>query len=146
MPGISLFISQLADRCPAMQSIWMIGARANRDVTDSPGPFHWDLVAFADIASLCYLRKAQDLHRADVLLRVVTDGDRFEIAWGDSHTSGSLCRWGWRQATQTEAYYSEARWAPPAGTGHVERTRCKAARVWQSAPASASRTGLPNVR
>ena len=112
MRGISLFVSQLADRYPAIQSIWMIGDRADGDVLDSHGPFEWDLVAFADQPTLRRLRSATDLHRADVLLRVVTDGDRFEVPWGEQ-LSGSLYQWDWRQATETEAYYSEARWTLP---------------------------------
>jgi hypothetical protein len=125
-----------------MRSIWMIGDRADGDVLDSHGPFGWDLVAFADKQTLRCLRNATDLHRVDVLLRVVTDGDRFEIAWGTPHVSGSLFQWDWREATEKEAYYSEARWSEPAGTGNVERTRRKGACVWRSAPARASRYAL----
>lgn len=128
-----------------MRSIWMIGDRANGDVLDSPGPFDWDLVAFADMPTLHRLREATDLHRVDVLLRLVTDGDRFAIAWGKPHLSGSLLQWDWCQATEKEAYYSEARWKGPVGTGNVERTRRKAACVWQSAPAGAGRRALALV-
>jgi hypothetical protein len=142
--GISRFVNQLAYRCPAMRSIWRIGELADRDAMDSPRPFDWELVAFADLATLHYLRNAADLHRADVLLRLVTDGDRFEIAWGALERSGSLVSWGWRRATKVEAYYSEARWARPAEAGDVERRRRRAACVWHSAPVSASQPGLRN--
>jgi len=134
MRGISLFVGQLVDRCPSLQSIWTIGDRADGEVLDSHGPFDWDLVAFADEPTLHRLRKATDLHRPDVVLRVVTDGDRFEVAWGRRPVSGSLFQWDWRQATEKEAYYSEARWRAPAGTGSVERTRRRAACVWHCAP------------
>jgi hypothetical protein len=117
----------------------MIGNRANGEVLDSPGPLDWDLVAFADTPTLRHLRRATELHRVDVLLRVVTDGDRFEVAWGKLHVSGSLFQWDWCQATEEEAYYSEARWKGRLETGNVERTRRKAACVWQSTPVSASR-------
>lgn len=137
--GISLYAGQLVDRCPALRSIWMIGTRANGEVLDSPGPFDWDLVAFADMPTLRRLRKATELHRVDVLLRVVTDGDRFEVAWGRLHMSGSLFQWDWCQANGNEAYYSEARWKGRVDTGNVERTRRKAACVWQPTPVSASR-------
>jgi hypothetical protein len=137
--GISVFVGQLVDRFPAMRSIWMIGNRANGEALDSPGPFDWDLVAFADTPTLHRLRKATDLHRVDVLLRVVTDGDRFEVAWGKLRVSGSLFQWDWCQANGKEAYYSEARWKGRAETGNVERTRRKAACVWRSMPVSASR-------
>jgi hypothetical protein len=146
MRGISLFVGQLVDRYPAMRSIWMIGDRADGTVLDSRGPFDWDLVAFADNATLRSLRRATDLHRPDVLLRVVTDGDRFEVPWGRLHMSGSLFQWDWRQATENEAYYSEARWSEPEGTGNVERTRRRAACVWQSAPADINHHVSPLAR
>lgn len=132
MRGISLLVGQLTDRCPAMRSIWVTGSRADSDVLDAHGPFDWELVAFADVPSLRSLRRATDLHRADVLLRVVTDGDRFEVAWGRLHLSGSLSRWDWRQASEQEAYYSEARWRLAAETGNVERVRRRAACLWRS--------------
>jgi hypothetical protein len=142
MRGISLLVSQLTDRYPAMRSIWMIGSRADGDALDSQGPFDWDLVVFADAPTLRSLRKATDLHRADVLLRVVTDGDRFEVPWGKVHLSGSLFQWDWRQASEQEAYYSEARWTLPMEAGNVERTRRRAACVWRSEPDGASRHAL----
>jgi hypothetical protein len=134
-----LFVGQLTDRYPAVRSIWMIGDRADGDVLDSQGPFDWDLIAFADPPTLRHLRIATDLHRADVLLRVVTDGDRFEVPWGRLHESGSLFQWDWRQANEQEAYYSEARWTLPMKTGNVERTRRRASCIWRSALDDASR-------
>ncbi|HEV8644986.1 MAG TPA: hypothetical protein VGR01_05400 [Burkholderiales bacterium] len=123
-----------------MRSIWMIGIRANGEVLDPLGAFDWDLVA--DTPTLHRLRKATDLHRVDVLLRVVTDGDRFEVAWGKLQVSGSLFHGDWRQETGIEAYYSEARWKGRVEAGNVERTRRKAVCVWQSTPAGASRYAL----
>ena len=136
---ISLFVGQLVNRCPGIQSIWAIGNRADGEVADLAGPFGWDLVAFADGATLRYLRNAADLHRADVLLRVVTDGDRFEAAWGKLQVSGSLFQWDWCQANGDEAYYSEARWKEGAQAGNVERTRRKATCLWQAERAGAYR-------
>jgi hypothetical protein len=141
MRGISLLVDQLTDRYPAVRSIWVIGSRADGDELDSHGPFDWELVAFADAATLRSLRRATDLHRADVFLRVVTDGDRFEMAWGRPQMSGSLFQWDWREATEHQAYYSEARWRRPAGTGNVERVRRSAACLWRSEP-GASRFAL----
>ena len=130
--AILSFVGQLVDRYPAMRSIWVIGDRADGDAPESPGPFAWDLVVFADLSTLQQLRNATDLRRADVVLRIVTDGDRFEIAWDNPHMSGSLFRWDWCQVSDREAYYSEARWAGPLENGDVERTRREATRVWQS--------------
>ena len=124
--GIALLIGQLVERFPALRSIWLM---------HSPGASDWDLVAFADRPTLHRLREATDLHRADVLLRVVTDGDRFEVAWGTPHLCGSLFHWDWVQPTRDEAYYSEARWKEGMQTGNVERTRRRAACIWQLMPA-----------
>jgi hypothetical protein len=137
MHGMSLFLSQLADRYPAVRSIWAIGDRADGGVLDSESAFDWHLVAFADKPTLYGLRKATDLHRTDVVLRVVTDGDRFEVAWGRPDVSGSLFQWDWRQVTEKEAFYSEARWTVPVEAGNVERTRRRAVRVWQPARTAA---------
>lgn len=131
VPGISSLVDQLAGRCPGMRSIWLIGSRADGGVLEARGPFDWDLVAFADTSTLRALRKATDLHRADALLRVVTDGDRFQVAWGPLHLSGSLFEWDWREASERQAYYSEVRWTLPAGTGDVERVRRRATCLWR---------------
>lgn len=120
-----------------MRSIWLIGPRANGS-PDASKSADWDLVAFADVLTLQRLRKAADLHREDVHFRVVTDGDRFEVAWGKLQSFGSLIHWGWRQATETEAYYTEARWAGPVQNGDVERNRRKAIRLWQSTESKVS--------
>src|SRR4051812_6487567 len=117
MREISLFVHRLAERCPGMRSIWTIGNSAAGEMREAQSPSNWDLVAFADRPTLRSLRKAADLHRADVVLRVVLDGDRFEIAWGRLDMSGSLFQWDWHQAAEKEAFYSEARWTSPVGTG-----------------------------
>lgn len=96
----------------------------------APGSALLQLVAFADRPALIQLRNATDLHRGDALLRVVLDGDRFELAWGDLSMSGSLFQWDWCQASEHDAYYSEARWGDPMEAGNVNRTRRKAACVW----------------
>jgi hypothetical protein len=128
MPSL---VSQIADRYRAVRSIWMTGSRADGGAAELGSPFDWELVAFADEPVLRSLRQATDLHRADVLLRVVIDGDRFQVAWGPLHMSGSLFQWDWREASGQQAYYSEARWTVPAETGDVERVRRRAACLWR---------------
>src|ERR1700682_2636037 len=113
MREISAFLGRIIEACPAIRSIWLVGERADASVCEPAASIAWDLVVFADAFTLHRLRKSTDLHREDVHLRVVTDGDRFDSAWGGLQSSGSLMQWGWRQATPTEAYYSEAKWATP---------------------------------
>ena len=91
----------------------------------------WELLAFADPGTLERLRKSTDLHRADVDVLIVIDGDRFENAWGQRRLSGSLVRWSWRHVRPAEAYYNESRWADQ-NDGGVVRIRRKAILVWQS--------------
>ena len=132
--SIAAFLIRLVQRCPAVRSIWVIGGGGDA-AADAPT---WDLVAFADPLTLHRLRDATDLHRPDVLLRVVTDGDRFGVAWGKPHICGSLLGWGWAQASEHDAYYSEARWQGPVEARKVERTRRNARRLWPSAENYAS--------
>ena len=145
MQRMTLFLGQLVHRCPAIRSIWTIGHGTGGEILESAGPFGWDLVAFADKPTLQRLRGALDLHRADVRLRVVVDGDRFEVAWGGPHAPGSLLQWDWCQPTKTEAYYSEARWAGAPEAGNVERMRRRAVCVWQSAAAPSGRYAFASL-
>ena len=90
------------------------------------------LMAFADPMTLARLRKAQDLHRDDVHLRVVTDGDHFDTAWGKHPSCGSLMSIEWRETAGAEAFYTEATWAGPVQNRDVQCTRRKAVRLWTS--------------
>jgi hypothetical protein len=129
---LSLFVEQVTDRYRTVRSIWVIGACADAEMRDAASSFDWELIAFADVATLRALRRATDLHRPDVLLRVVIDGDRFQVAWGPLHMSGSLFQWDWREASERQAYYSEARWTLPAVSGDVERVRRRATCLWRA--------------
>jgi len=106
--GITLFLDQLAEYCPEIRSVWMIGRRADDETLGSNSHFGWDLVALADASTLRRLRSATDLHRSDVRLWVVSDANRFELAWGGEGRSGSLSGWHWKPASEREAYYSES--------------------------------------
>lgn len=116
-----------------MSSLWLIGERAASATPHALGPQVWDLVLFADDASLRRVRSAKHLHRDDVHLRVVTDGDRFAPGWGEAFGGGSLFQWEWRESGAGEAYYCEARWREPPHAGLVERTRRRALCLWRSA-------------
>ena len=121
------FLSRVVERCPGIQAVWSLG---NAD--DAAQASAQELLVFADPATLERLRAAEDLHRADVQLLVVIDGDRFENAWGPCRLSGSLTRWAWRQVSPAAAYYDESKWAERHGeTGTVVRVRRKALLVWE---------------
>ena len=121
------FLTRLHERCRGIRAVWALG---NAD--DGACPAVRELLAFADRPTLERLRAAEDLHRADVQLLVVVDGDRFETAWGPCRLSGSLARWAWRQVSPDVAYYDESKWAERAGEGGtVVRVRRKARLVWE---------------
>jgi hypothetical protein len=120
---LSDFIARLVQRHPGIRAVWSIG-----DASDAAH----ELLAFADKATLEALRKSADLHRSDVELLVVVDGDRFENAWGPRRLSGSLARWAWRQVSTSDAYYDESKWAERQGEhGAVVRVRRKASLLWE---------------
>ena len=113
MRGITLYLDLLAEHCPDIRSVWMIGERADEEVLGTHAPFGWDLLVFADLETLHELRLASALHRSDVRIRVVTDGDRFDPAWGEAGLAGSLSDWGWKRVNEQEAFYSPEGREPP---------------------------------
>ena len=132
MEPLLAFVSQIVQRFPAVRSIWLMGPAATAAAPSgaAPAPVAWNLVAFATPFTAQRVRKATDLHRSDVVLRVVTDGDRFEIAWGALRGFGSLMSLDWIQASSAEAHYNETSWEGAAKKREVRRTRRKAVRLW----------------
>ena len=127
---IAEFVSCLLQRCLDLSHVWLIAQESPAAAAPAP---RWELLAFASAETLQRLRKADSLHRSDIDVMVVTDGDRFENAWGPRQLSGSLARWGWRQAAAAEAYYDEAKWAGDTRDGAVVRVRRKATLLWSRA-------------
>ena len=125
---LSAFVSHVLIHGREIRAVWSVG-----HAEDAAEPERCELVVFADQSTLQSLRKSAPLHRADVDLVVVVDGDRFESAWGERRISGSLARWAWRQVSPELAYYDESRWAERAGEdGNVVRVRMKATLLWQA--------------
>ena len=120
---VSAFLPLLLLRCLDIRAVWSMGR----------GVATHELLAFADGRTLECLRRSDELHRVDIELFVVFDGEQFENAWGPRRIRGSLSRWAWREAESGVAYYDESRWAG-AGGGSVVRVRRNARLIW-------SRTG-----
>jgi hypothetical protein len=126
---LSIFVSRVLACCLDIRAVWSVGhADLALARPDSAGA----LLAFADRATLQALRRSDYLHRADVELLVVFDGNQFENAWGPRRLSGSLARWAWRPVTDQLAYYDESRWADRERDGGVVRVRRKAVLIWRS--------------
>jgi len=135
-PEISAFAARLFARCLDIRSVWSIECPERNSSPDSPC---YELLVFADARTLEQLRKCDDLHRADIEVLVVTDGDRFENVWGPRKLSGSLVRWAWREVSPDQAYYDESRWAEASAiAGRVVRVRRKATLLLSSHAAVAA--------
>ena len=124
---IRFFIGEVLTSCPLLRAIWRVGQLASGKA-DLSLAFVWDLVVFGDRHALQRLQEAAHIHREDVRLCVVTDGDRFHSAWGMVQ-DGSLTRWEWAPANAGEAFYSAA--TRQAGQ-HGDRVRYRAVRLWHS--------------
>jgi hypothetical protein len=129
---VNLFVARLAASFPAIRSIWSIGEPADARPEEGDTAVLWALLAFADERTLDQLRSAIGLHHLNVTLSVITDGDRFERAWGHASGRGSLSRWNWIEADRNEAFYSQAIWSNPAESRLVERVRRKAICLWRT--------------
>jgi hypothetical protein len=126
MSNIGSFIGEVLTSCPLLRAIWRVGQPASGKAGLSPSVL-WDLIAFGDPEVLHQLRHATHLHRRNVHLRVVTNGDRFESAWG-AEQSGSLTKWEWAQTSASEAYYTDF----AAETHSGNRVRYRAVRLWHA--------------
>lgn len=127
------FLPRVLLHCLDIKAVWSVGHGA----TDDDQAPACELLAFADLATLQRLRKCDDLHRRDIELFVVIDGDLFENAWGPRRLSGSLARWSWREVTPQCAYYDESRWAARTADGGVMRVRRRAVLVWRAVESAA---------
>jgi hypothetical protein len=126
---LSAFVSRMLARCLDIRAVWSVG---HADLALATPDSAWELLVFADRPTLQSLRRSDQLHRADVELLVVFDGNQFENAWGRRRLSGSLARWAWRQSTDEVAYYDESKWAHHQGDGGgVVRVRRKAVLIWR---------------
>jgi hypothetical protein len=130
---LSAFLSRMLVCCLDIRAVWSSEAAGCSLAAASH-----QLIVFADRQTLLSLRKSGELHRADVELLVVFDGDRFENAWGPQRLSGSLSRWAWRQVSDELAYFDESRWAHREGDpGAVVRVRRQAMLIWAAASVGA---------
>ena len=146
MPQLHSFIARITERCPTIRSVWRTGYSAKTELLDSPRQHDFELVAFADDAALQYLRKAESLHQHEVRLLIVTDGNRFESAWGDIPGAGSMLQWSWRQANEKAAFYFETVWTGPPADVAFERIRRRASCIWRWAPIAGRKTFAGNWR
>ena len=111
-----------------IRSLWLVADCAGEG-RHGTRLYTWDLIAFADPLSLHRLRRSVKLHRADVRVRVLGDGNRLESAWGSEGRHGVLSASDWHESNPGEGTYLESS-APPHGSDGAGRRR-KALCVWQ---------------
>ena len=126
--GLSAFLSRVLVSSLEIRAVW-----SSTDAAPGLAAASHQLILFADKPTLLSLRRSGELHRADVELLVVFDGDQFENAWGPQRLSGSLSRWAWRQVSDELAYFDESRWANSEDAGGVVRVRRQAVLIWAAA-------------
>jgi hypothetical protein len=121
---IDSFIDEVLACCPMIRSIWLVADCASGSV-HAVRLYTWDLIAVADPLTLARL------HRGDVRLRVMGEGNRLERAWGNDGRHDVLRASDWDESNPGEGYYTE-RSLPLAGLfGSEKRMRRKAVCVWQ---------------
>ena len=131
--GLSAFLSRVLVSCLEIRAVW-----SSADAGSCLASASHQLIVFADKPTLLRLRRSDQLHRADVELLVVFDGDQFENAWGTQRLSGSLSRWSWRQVSDELAYFDQSKWShPERDAGAVIRVRRQAVLIWAAAALSA---------
>jgi hypothetical protein len=128
-PDVRDFLFRLASECPALSSVWLIGSRANGTATPSSD---WDFIAIGTEQSLEYLRGATHLHRNDTDFLVVTNGDDFSAAWGETDKRGSLSEWEWKEISESHSRYTQAKRMGPEDGSAVELQVREALRVWSA--------------
>lgn len=114
--------------CPLIQAIWLVGDSAD-------GPRHairlytWDLIACADPLTLQRLRKTVKLHRSDVRLRVMSEENHLDNAWGGEFGAVPVAS-HWEPSSPGQGHYIE--WLPAGEPGAGDqRKRRKAVCMWQ---------------
>lgn len=122
------FIDEVLACCPMIRAVWLVADEPGGD-RDAARLHTWDLIALADPLTLHRLRRAVRLHRNDVRLRVLSDGNRLEAVWGSRHAVRIAS--DWQPLTQGEGYYTESAAAAGPLQAAGGGTRRKAICVWQ---------------
>lgn len=114
---LGMYVDSVRERYPGIAEVWVL-RRPTDDEADKAGC--WGLLAFADRTVLDALRDDDAVHRDDVELLIVTDGDQFASAWG-AEATGTLASLGWRLEDPRSAVYEDR----SAHTRHAVATRVR---------------------
>jgi hypothetical protein len=114
--------------CPLIKAIWLVGDSAERP-RHAIRLYTWDLIACADGFTLQRLRKSVKLHRSDVRLRVMSEENRLDNAWGEFGVRAPVAS-HWEPTGPEQGYYTECFLAGEPGASE-QRKRRKAVCMWQ---------------
>jgi hypothetical protein len=118
---LGMYLDRVRKLCPSIEQVWALGPRVNDAEARHTS---WELLAFGDSSALETIRADRGLERDDLVLLVVTDGDRYENAWGDPRP-GRLSEVEWHLDDPHTASYVE-----PIGAARAEPgARATAVRV-----------------
>jgi hypothetical protein len=127
-PEIDEFLERVIGASPGLTSVWLIGSRANATAIVGSD---WDFIAFGTQATLEFLRTATHLHDEKTDFLVVTNGEDFQAAWGETDKTGSLSEWKWNELSDTEATYVQSKWMERDDGSRVELTDRRAILAWR---------------
>ncbi len=106
-PLLKQYIEELIKLHPQIQSIWLIGSRANelsRDDSD------WDILIFANREVLTKLKEQPMLKRKQFDLLIVYNGQDFQEVWPVGEPkSGNLGEWEWKEVSFKDAVYKSVK-------------------------------------
>ena len=129
---VKQYINNLISYYPLIDSIWLLGSRANNSYNDDSD---WDLLVFANKDILEDLRRNNYFKEKGIDVLIVFDGENFEGPWPDNKgiKRGDLTSWNWDNVSDKEAtyrsvkYINEDEWFK---SGNIERKTLKAIRIW----------------
>lgn len=116
-PEINSYLDGLLKSIPSIESIWLIGSRANG--TAKPGS-DWDFLVFGDDTVFEKIQNSPSLCMKNVDLLIVAADGGFKTPYGEEK-SGHLESWKWRTITSETATYKSSKFDDfdPDGDGYV---------------------------
>lgn len=104
---ITDYIKILTDQYPSIQSIWLIGSRANANFRPDSD---WDLLIFGTQKIIDDLSHRREFKKKNIDLLVVYNGNDFKEPWEPSSDNkeiknGSLSKWKWKEINPIGAMY-----------------------------------------
>jgi hypothetical protein len=126
---INAFIDEVLACCPLIEAIWLVADPAGGS-RHAVRLYTWDLIACADPMTLHRLRKTVKLHRSDVRLRVMSDANRLDNAWGGDFGASVPVASQWEPSGPGQGHYIECLRAGEPGSSEQCKRR-QAVCLWQ---------------